>query len=98
MSLKCLRDSSIFILIFRFSVINSNLSVLLARIPPTFAAALTITSGLKSFMVSYVSSKLKRFVSFLVEPNTLVYLSFLISALTVELPTKPVEPKTNILI
>ena len=52
--LKSFMDSKIFRFIFKFSTINSNLFVLFATIPPTLAAAFTITSGLSSEIVLYV--------------------------------------------
>ena len=46
-----MQASKILIFIFRFSKINSVRRLLLARIPPTFAAQLIMTSGLKSLIV-----------------------------------------------
>lgn len=65
---KLIKASRILMLIFKFSSINSVRKVLFANIPPTFAAAFIIKSGFTSFIVFVVSSKEKRFVSFLFEP------------------------------
>ena len=84
-----------FILIFRFSSKNSVLKVLFANIPPTLAAALITTSGLKSSIVFLVCSKLKRSVSFLLDAKTLLTFGDLFNTLTHEEPTNPLEPNTN---
>ena len=67
-----------FKLIFKFSIINSVLKVLFASIPPTFAAALIIKSGLVFLIVLFVSSKENKSVSSLVDSTTsVIILDFL---------------------
>lgn len=85
-------------LIFKFSSINSVRKVLFANIPPTFAAAFIIKSGFTSLIVFVVSSKEKRFVSFLFEPIISETEFEFDKFLTRFEPTKPLEPKIRILI
>jgi len=90
-------DSKIFILIFKFSSINSVLFELFAKIPPTLAAALMITSGLVTLILFEVSSYENKFVSSLVEGIIVISL-FLSRTLFNDLPTKPLLPKIKTLI
>tara|TARA_Y100000816_G_C26104492_1_gene586393 strand:+ start:919 stop:1197 length:279 start_codon:yes stop_codon:yes gene_type:complete len=87
-----------FKLIFKFSIINSVLKVLFASIPPTFAAALMIKSGLVFLIVLFVSSKENKSVSSLVDSTTSVIILDFINFLTTAEPTRPLLPKTNALI
>ena len=59
--------SSTFMLIFKFSSINSVRNELLAWIPPTLAAALIRTSGLYFSIKSEVSSNENKFASLLLK-------------------------------
>ena len=95
---KSINASRIFILIFKLSSINSVRKVLFAKIPPTFAAALIIKSGFTSFIVLLVSSSEKRFVSCLLDPIISVTVFEFDKFLTRFDPTKPLDPKTRILI
>ena len=72
--------------------------MLLAIIPPTFAAAFTITSGIVSSIVLVVSSKEKRFVSLRLEGMTLVTIFEFDRIFTRFDPTKPLDPKIKTLI
>jgi len=90
-------DSRILILIFKFSSINSVLFELFAKIPPTLAAALMITSGLVTLILFEVSSYENKFVSSLVEGIIVISL-FLSRTLFNDLPTKPLLPKIKTLI
>ena len=92
MSLLFLRDSIIFKLIFRFSVIKEVLCELLACIPPTFAAALIIKLGFNSKIKDEVSSKLNKFASFLVAAKTSFTFSDFDKTLFKEEPTNPALP------
>ena len=87
-----------FKLIFKFSIINSVLKVLFASIPPTFAAALIIKSGLVFIIVLSVSSKENKSVSSLVDSTTSVIIFDFLNFLTTAEPTRPLLPKTNALI
>tara|TARA_A100000164_G_scaffold118514_1_gene104597 strand:+ start:184 stop:462 length:279 start_codon:yes stop_codon:yes gene_type:complete len=87
-----------FKLIFKFSIINSVLKVLFASIPPTFAAALIIKSGLIFLIVFFVSSKENKSVSSLVDSTTSVMILDFLNFLTTAEPTRPLLPKTNALI
>tara|TARA_B100001778_G_C18204413_1_gene457177 strand:- start:89 stop:367 length:279 start_codon:yes stop_codon:yes gene_type:complete len=87
-----------FKLIFKFSIINSVLKVLFASIPPTFAAALIIKSGLVFIIVLFVSSKENKSVSSLVDSTTSVIIFDFLNFLTTAEPTRPLLPKTNALI
>ena len=70
-----MQDSKIFKLIFKFSIINSVRYVLFANIPPTFAAALIIMSGLTASIVLLVSARENKSVSFLLDWTTSVIIS-----------------------
>jgi len=86
-----------FILIFKFSNINSVLFVLFAYIPPTLAAALIIKSGCVSSILFFVSSYENKLVSDLIDEKTskdLLSAKILLTAF----PTKPLLPKINTLI
>jgi len=72
--------------------------VLFASIPPTFAAAFIITSGISEFILDFVSSKENKFVSALVDPTTLEKLLEALSFLISDEPTKPLLPKIKTLI
>ena len=72
--------------------------MLLAKIPPTFAAALIIKSGLAAVIDFEVSSKENKLVSFLEEGITFVTLSEFDKILTKLEPTNPLDPNINILI
>jgi|TARA_B110000003_G_C16605842_1_gene517462 hypothetical protein len=72
--------------------------VLLAKIPPTFAAALIIKSGLVSLINFEVSSKENKSVSFLEEGITSVTVSEFDKILTKLEPTSPLDPNINTLI
>lgn len=98
MSLFSIHDSKIFKFIFKFSIINSVRKVLLASIPPTFAAALTIMSGFTDFIIVFVSSKWNKFVSFLLDSITSEIILELLNLLTTEEPTRPLLPKIKALI
>jgi len=76
---------------------NSVRLVLLACIPPTLAAALTIILGFSFTIFSLVSSNENKFVSFLVDGTT-SYPSSSLRILVTDFPTNPLLPKTNILI
>lgn len=69
--LKGIHASNKFKLIFKFSVKNSTLFVLLATIPPTLAAAFISTSGNVSLINFSVSSGENKFVSSLFDLKTL---------------------------
>ena len=90
-----MQDSSMFRLIFKFSIKKSVRSVLFAYIPPTLAAALITTSGPNSEIYLEVSSRLNRFVSFLVEKYVELNKLLFSNNLFKELPTNPLLPKTN---
>lgn len=72
---------------------NSVLYVSFAKIPPTFAAALTMTSGLTESIVNLVCSKENKSVSCLVEAITSENISEELNFLIKEDPTSPLLPK-----
>ena len=71
---------------------------MLAIIPPTFAAAFTITSGMVSSIVFNVSFKEKRSVSLRFEGMTWVTIFEFDRIFTRFDPTKPLDPKIKTLI
>ena len=71
---------------------------MLAIIPPTFAAAFTITSGMVSSIVFNVSFKEKRSVSLRFEGMTRVTIFEFDRIFTRFDPTKPLDPKIKTLI
>jgi len=84
--------------IFKLSRINSVRYVLLAKIPPTFAAALIIRSGFTSLIVWDVWSKENKSVSFLEEGTTSDTIFDCDKTFTKLEPTNPLDPKINIFI